>query len=100
MPQPQTKISQLRALMASNQWDAALCFAAKFQQLGTQANAIRRAADALKHPAFYQQMGRDLEAIRRTGIAALNERFEERTPRAPKSGGLPTAPASALAAHQ
>lgn len=70
-----TKLSELHALMAAGQWDNALCMAAKWQQLGTEAKNIRRAADAIKHPAMYMQMRRDVAAIKQAGIAALQRRY-------------------------
>ena len=72
---PASKISQLHALMADNQWDEALRFAAKFPQLGVQAKPITRAADCLKNPGMYVQMGRDIVAIREAGITALREKY-------------------------
>lgn len=67
----QTKLSQLLALMATNQWEKALSMAAKFPQLGDEKAVIIRAHEAIEHPHFYQQLGHDLDTIKQTGIVAL-----------------------------
>lgn len=76
MTQPRTKISQLRELMANEDWRAALRMAAKFDRLGEQRNAIKAAHECLSGNArFYQQLGRDTDALVADGIAALKERY-------------------------
>jgi hypothetical protein len=72
-----TKLAQIRGAMAANDWDLALRLAARFQRLGDQAVAIRRAADILLRPNFYRQLGYDPEQVRAEGIAALKERFSK-----------------------
>jgi hypothetical protein len=72
-----TKLAQIRRAMAAGDWDTALRLAARFQRLGDQAVAIRRAANILLRPNFYQQLGYDLEHVRADGIAALKERFSK-----------------------
>jgi len=82
-----TKLAEIRAAMAADDWDKALQIAARFQRLGPQKVAIKRAADVLIRPDFYRQLGYDVDAVRTEGIAALKERFskswdESRSPEA------------------
>ena len=72
-----TKLAEIRAAMAANDWDKALQIAARFQRLGPQKVAIQRAADILLRPDFYRQLGYDVDAVRAEGIAALKERFSK-----------------------
>lgn len=71
-----TKLAQLQALMATDQWDKALSFAAKFPRLGAEKAAIVRAHEAVAHPRFYQQLGLDLAAHRQAGIDALTQKYQ------------------------
>lgn len=91
MTLPTTKLSQLRTMMDAGEWDKALCFAAKFQQLGTQARAITRAADCIKNPGMYTQMGRDITAIKAAGVLALRERFMPKPAKPRASAAQPAA---------
>ncbi len=75
----QTKLSILLGHMASQRWDEALKLAAKFQHLGEHRREITRGADALKHPEFYRQLRKDPAALIAEGIAALKERYGNRT---------------------
>src|SRR5438552_4102232 len=72
---PQTKLAHIRTAMADGDWDRAITLAARFQSLGQQGPAIRRARDAMTNPELYKQLGRDAAAIRREGIAAIKDRF-------------------------
>src|SRR5205085_1925849 len=72
-----TKLASLRLAMSNDDWDGALRVAARFQRLGKQAAAIRRAADAVVNPSFYLQLGYDLQDVKSQGIAALKERFNQ-----------------------
>jgi hypothetical protein len=76
MPQPPTKLSLLRRAASEGNWKQALSIAAKFQDLGTQEAAIRRARECIWNPGFYQQLGRNTEAAIAAGIAALKERYQ------------------------
>jgi hypothetical protein len=82
-----TKLAQIRSAMAADDWDTALRLAARFQRLGDQAVAIRRAADIRLRPNFYRQLGYDVDQVRADGIAALKERFSKswKQAKAPKA---------------
>ena len=75
MTAPQTKIAQLRAMAAAGDWPAALRLAAKFPRLGEHGPAIKRAHEAIAHPAFWRHIGKDPEALVLAGIEALRERY-------------------------
>jgi hypothetical protein len=77
-----TKLARIRGAMAADDWDTALRLAARFQRLGGQAVAIRRAADVVLRPNFYRQLGYDPEQVHADGIAALKERFSKSWKRA------------------
>jgi len=70
-----TKLAQLQALMAAGDWDRAITFAARFQQLGDARNDILSAREALLRPDFQRQLGRDPVTLRAAGIAALQRRY-------------------------
>ena len=71
----QTKISQIRAAVAANDWRTALSIAAKFPQLGEHKKAIVTAHECLVHPGFYRQLGKDEAALIEAGKAAMCERY-------------------------
>ena len=70
-----TKLARIREAMANAEWELALKLAAKFQRLGPQREAIKRAAEAISHPDLYEQLGYDLTQLREQGIRALKERY-------------------------
>ena len=70
-----TKLSQLRSLMAADQWSDALAVAARFPRLGAHAVAITRAHNARLRPCFYQELGQDPAALVAAGVAALRDRY-------------------------
>ena len=72
---PDTKLSQLRALMGAGEWEKAIAFAARFPRLGEHRNAILDAKDAIAHPSFMAQIGKNPAVVRAAGIAALRERW-------------------------
>jgi hypothetical protein len=72
-----TKLAKIRKAMRDENWDEALRLAARFQRLGEQAEAIKRAANAMTNPAFYEGLGYNLAQVRTDGIAALKERYSE-----------------------
>ena len=76
----ETKLEQLRALMADGDWHGALRMAARFQRLGQHKRAIERGWEALVRPAFYRELGRDPEAVVAAGVEALRERYGEPSP--------------------
>lgn len=76
-PQPQTKISQLRALMAAGDKKRALAFAAKFPQLGQHRDAILRGHQAFTNPSFTKAIKRDPDADIEAGWAALNDAYNK-----------------------
>jgi hypothetical protein len=72
-----TKLSQLKAAMQAGNWRLALRIAARFQELGEHAAAIRRGHEAYTNPRFYLQLGRDLQALKEAGKRALIARYGE-----------------------
>jgi hypothetical protein len=70
-----TKLARIREAMRTGDWEVALRLAARFQRLGKQGTAIRRAAAALNNPSFYRQIGRDVDRLKAEGIIALKQRF-------------------------
>lgn len=70
-----TKISEVRAAVAANDWRKALSIAAKFPQLGEHKKAIVTAHECLAHPGFYRQLGKDEAALIEAGKAAMCERY-------------------------
>jgi hypothetical protein len=71
----ETKLSKLLAMIDSGDWLAAIKFAAKFPQLGKQADAIIRAKEAINNPDFYHQIKKDPDELIALGIAAIQQRF-------------------------
>jgi hypothetical protein len=71
------KIDTLKALMAADEWDKAIKFAAKFPRLGNERDAILSAAAALLSPGLYRGMGRDPDALVANGKAALMARYPQ-----------------------
>jgi len=71
----QTKISQLRELIAAGRIDDAIRFAGKFPSLGDEKRAITRAREALIRPEFFRALGRDVEAIIQEGRQAVLRRY-------------------------
>ena len=71
----ETKASQLRQMIAAEDWTGALRMAAKFPQLGAQREAIQLGWSALSQPGFYRQIGKDPDALVRAGVQALKERY-------------------------
>ena len=71
----ETKLSKVKAAMNTGDWEQAIKLAAKFPVLGAHKQAITRAAEAIKHPAFYQQTGRNIPAMIEAGKAALIEKY-------------------------
>ena len=72
----QTKLAQVRAAMAAQDWPRAFSIASKFQRLGPQRAAIMRAQAARLSPGLYRQMGRDPAMVIEEGNAAMRARFE------------------------
>jgi hypothetical protein len=65
----------IRALVRAGRWDEAILVAAKFPDLGDQAEAIQRGREAIQRPAFQRQLKRDPEALIEAAKAALLERW-------------------------
>jgi hypothetical protein len=72
----QTKLAQVQAAMAAQDWPRAFSIVSKFARLGPQRAAIMRAQAARLSPDFYRGLGRDPAAIIEAGKAAMRERFE------------------------
>lgn len=71
----QTKLYQIHAAVAANDWRKALAIAARFPQLGQHKVAIVTAHECLAHPGFYKQLGKDEAALIEAGKAAMRERY-------------------------
>jgi hypothetical protein len=72
----ETYRDDLRALLDAGNAYAALQMAAKMQNLGDHADAIRTAWSAVQRPELYRQMGRDIDALKAAGVAAIRERWK------------------------
>jgi len=70
-----TKLAQLKALMAADDWRGALKLAASFPRLGDDAVQISRGWEAYARPEFYRQIGYDIDRLKSDGRAALRRRF-------------------------
>jgi hypothetical protein len=70
-----TKLSQLMAIIEAGEWLAAIKFAAKFPDLGSERDSILRAKDAIHNPDFYRQIKRDPAALIEEGKAALVRKY-------------------------
>lgn len=70
-----TKLAQLREKMAADDWRGAVLFAAKFQDLGAERNAILSAREAYLRPDFQRQLGRDVGGLIAAGKLALLRRY-------------------------
>lgn len=71
----ETKISKLRALMATGDYRAALRLAASFGRLGEHKEQITRGWAAMTRASFYRQIGKDPEVLVEAGIKAIEERY-------------------------
>lgn len=71
----QTKISQLRAMMAAGDWPGALRMASRFPQLGAHRAAILDARMAQVNPTFCRALRKDPEQLISAGIEALQVRY-------------------------
>ena len=76
MPERLTKLAQLKRLWATGDRLKALRLAAKFPNLGSADNAIRRAAAFSLSPKVYAQMGYHYEQVLEAGYAALQRRYK------------------------
>jgi hypothetical protein len=61
--------------MATGRWREALKLAASWQQLGTEAKAIRQGWEGYARPEFQRQLRRSPEALIEAGKAALVRRY-------------------------
>lgn len=71
-----TKLSQLKAAWASGDRTGALRIAAKFPNLGDQADDIRRGWDAYQNPKFYRQIGKNPKALTGAALIAVATRYK------------------------
>lgn len=71
----QTKLSQLKALVAANDMWGSLRLANKFGELGNQRNDIQRGWAACTMPDTYESMGYDPVELIELGFAAIKERY-------------------------
>lgn len=70
-----TKLDQLRAHMAADEWPQAFALAAKFPRLGTIRNAVLDAHMAITNPRFCAQIRKDPSALIEAGRAALLRKY-------------------------
>ncbi len=70
-----TKLSQLMTIIEAGDWLAAIKFAAKFPDLGSERDSILRAKDAIHNPDFYRQIKKDPDGLIEAGKAALLRRY-------------------------
>jgi hypothetical protein len=66
-----TKLSELKAAAARDDWQTAVSIAARFPRLGAIRNAVLDAHTAFQNPRFLRQIGRDPQAAIDAGRAAL-----------------------------
>jgi hypothetical protein len=66
---------QVRQLLRAGKLREAVCFAARFPQLGKQRDRILSAREAFNRPEFQRELGRDPEALIRDGVEALREKY-------------------------
>lgn len=72
---PQGGLEVLKTMMRNGEWNAAILIAARWSDLGDQAEAIQRGREAIMRPAFQRQLKRDPEALIEAAKAALLERW-------------------------
>lgn len=72
----QSKLSQLKAAFAANDFHKAIRIAAKFPDLGTERNSILDANLAITNPRWMLGLGKDIEQSIATGIDALRIRYK------------------------
>lgn len=70
-----TKLSKLKALMATGDWTKAISLASKFPRLGEHRGAILDAQLAITNPAFCCGIKKDPAALIEAGKAALTARY-------------------------
>lgn len=68
----QTKLARLQAMMAAEDWKAALCLAGSWPDA---CDAVRKGREGIMRSAFQEQLGRDPKALVAAGIEALKARF-------------------------
>ena len=73
-----TKLSKVQAHMEKGEWRQALAIAARFPQLGKEAEAIKLGHEAWAHPDFYKQIGKDVEQLRKAGADARVQKYGPR----------------------
>lgn len=71
----ETKLSILKAHMATGDWTRAISLAAKFPRLGEHRNAILDAQLAITNPSFCRCIKKDPATLIEAGIAALIARY-------------------------
>jgi hypothetical protein len=76
---PETKLSQIKRLLAAGDAQGALRIAARFPDLGAERAAILDGHSAFTNPGFLRQIGKDPEALIAAGVAALQRRYPEKT---------------------
>jgi hypothetical protein len=70
-----TGLALIKEMMRRGLWIDAILAAAKFPDLGDQAEAIQRGREAIMRPDFMRQLKRDPEAAIEAAKAALLERW-------------------------
>ena len=67
-----TKLAQLQAMMAAEDWKGALCLAGSWPDA---CDAVRKGREGIMRPDFQRQLQRDPDALVAAGIEALKARF-------------------------
>jgi hypothetical protein len=71
----QTKLSQVKAAFDAGNFAKAIRIASKFQDLGTQRNAILDAHLAITNPRWMIGLGKNIEQAIAAGVEALRIRY-------------------------
>jgi hypothetical protein len=71
----QTKLNQVKAAFDADDFAKAIRIASKFQDLGTQRNAILDANLAITNPRWMRGIGKDIEQSIAAGVEALRIRY-------------------------
>jgi hypothetical protein len=71
----QTKLNQVKAAFDAGNFAKAIRIASKFQDLGTQRNAILDANLAITNPRWMIGLGKDIDQAIEAGINALRIRY-------------------------
>lgn len=74
-PSREFGLAAIKARMAAGEWREAILAAARFPDLGDQAEAIQRGREAIMRPSFMRQLRRDPDAAIEAAKAAMLKRW-------------------------